>query len=307
MAMDITLVTSDITSPNVAALELTATASKFLDVAEVNRALEHILPKKLLPGGVSPNVALKRAMQEIARGDSERDVKTSGRKASAVYTVLRVDSDRIDREESDGRGVADAEVSARIDWSGEGDSYTVKVSPETHPAASYIRTLQREYSGKYSATYDLKPWFSQRVLPWLGAVSAPDAGGKYILPCKDNQESVEKLLEIRDAFKNLSAGGKFRIYAKGMVRGDSDAVDLIADAISDERERVCGALMKELSDPDKRQGKRRIATMTAQLHDLRDTYRKLCESFGMAHEDSLADIDEVERMLGVAELALENK
>lgn len=304
------LMTNDLDHPSVCAVEITSTARGTLSVEVVDEVLAAIedFPPKLKIGGISPNVALKRTMVKVASGDSERDVKTTGRRASAVYTVLRTNLEHIDRENSDGLGCSDAEVSARISWGEEKDSYTIKISPLDHPAASYIRKLQDETCGEYSSTYDLKVWLNTRLLPFLGAIKAPDAQGKYLLSKKGNEDSLALLREVQEAFKGIpSYQGKLRIYLKGVVKGDADAIDIIADAIADERERVCGKLLKELdavNHGDKKIGKRRLASMVEEAHNLRGTLKSMADSFGMAHEDSHSEIKEVERYLGACELAL---
>jgi hypothetical protein len=299
---------NDISHPSVVAIGVSATARGELPCEKVDEALESILPSGMSIGGVSPTVALKRAMQSLTKGDSDRDVKVKGRKAGAVYTILSTDMERIDREEGDGKGVSDAEVSARIEYDGTGQ-YTIKVSPPDHPAAALIRERHNDFCGVYSGTYDLKVWLTTKFLPSLGAVRTPNVQGGYILPKGGNAKSVALLVAVKEAFDKLRAPtGKLAIYLDGQTQGDANAIDIIADAMADERERVLGKLRKELdavTSGEKTAGKRRLASMTSEAHDLRKTLQKMAAAFSLAGADADVDIKEIESEIAMCEMALD--
>jgi len=305
------MTTNDVSHPSVRAIEVTATARGFLSVDEVDAALDRIpdFPQGLMPGGVSEGVALKRATAELSKGNAESQTVTVGRKGTAAHSVLALDPSKLDRETSDGEGAAATKVTTRIVPSDTGNGYSIKIDPPDHPAADFIRNKQREYREVYSCTYDLKVWLTTRVLPYCGAVKAPDSQGKYLLPKSGNEDRVKLLLQVQEALRAVTGGGKLRIYTRGVVPGDEDAIDLIADAMQDEIERVCGRLEGELDKMDsggRRIGKRGLASMTAQAHKLRQTLKNLAESYQMAEEDNLAGIEEIEKRLGMAELALDD-
>jgi hypothetical protein len=295
----------------VSILAVTANAAGNLPVESVDEAVDRIenMPESIKPKHPGPGTHLKRGMATMTKGDNEREVKTNGRKSNAVYTILATDMGRLDREVDDGKGVSNAEVSARIIWDDpqQPDNYSIKIDPPHHPAAPYIRQKQRESSGQYSATYDLKVWFTSRFLPYLGAFKSPDAQGKYLLP-KGDQEAVQLLLDVQEAFRDLTSGGKLRIYIDGIVRDDADKIDLIADCMQDHEEKMVKVMEKELDDFDggKRFGKRRMATMADEAHKLRENLQRMAEACTAAQQSSYEGIAAIETRLGLCELALDD-
>ncbi len=305
------MTTNDISHPSVRAIEVTASARGTLPVDAVDAALAAIpgFPKALLPGGVSEGVALKRATELVCKGDHTRQTVTTGRKGTAAHSMLALDPSKLDRETSDGEGAASTQLTARIVPLPSGDGFEVKIDPPDHPAAAYIRQQQKDLREVYSATYDLKVWLTTRLLPFCGALKSPDAQGKYLMGKHGNESGVTLLTNVRDALKDVARGGKLRIYMKGVVTGNEDAVDIIQDAMQDEIDRVCGSLEGELNEMDKgakRVGKRGLATMTEKAHKLRKTLKNLSESYQVGLDDALNGVDELEKRLGMAELALDD-
>lgn len=305
------VITSDITHPSVDLIEITCQARGWFDQDKVRDALKPLCKKYSipLPRHVALTTALKRAMVDLSRGSNDREVKTKGTKGTSVYTIVGFDPEKLDREEHDGSDIATAEVSARIEANPAlKDSYTIKISPPDHPGADLIRKKHDEYCGLYSCTYDIKPWLTQEALPALQAIRTPDALGKYVVKANDRSRSA--LLELQQCFEQITSSGddaKLSLYLLGRSGHDASMVDLIADAIMDETERVLNAIRADLEKVDageKRIGLRALATHNQKATDLRQRLIALAESMGLGLEDVETQVNEVEKRLGILEAAL---
>lgn len=299
-----TLVTPDISHPSVDVIEVTASTRGVFDVETFREKVRPVAEKHGFPliryNGLG--VALKRAMKELASGP-ERDLKTTGRKGLAVYTLIVTDLSRADLEEHDGQGIGHAEVSARIVVDPDNqDAYSVKVSPADHPLAPHIRETFDIHCGLYSGTYDVKPWLTQHVLPALGAIKSPDALGKYWLNASEDVRHALASLSLAFDEVNKESDGKVRMYLTGRSGEDASIVDLIADAMIDECERTINKINSNLSRDNL--GRRAFETQTQQAADLRGRLAKLGESFGLGLEDVSDQLSELTKHLAMAELRL---
>jgi hypothetical protein len=295
---NITVRTSDILDPNVKAITIMVSARGFFDEATVRDTLRQCgLDESQLPGHVNLNTALRRAMQDVAKGDRETGVVSKGRGSNCVFTVARTDLDRIDLEVDDGRGITNAEVSARIQVDPTNtDSYYLRISPPDHYAATYIRQQFDEHCGRFSATYDLKVWWTQKFKGSIGAMRTGRALGEYVVPF--NSRVANMLLSIKEKFSDLSATGKFRVYLSGETTDSGDAVDMITDAIIEEAERVSKATREALN---KRQvGVRGLNAHAQRAVQLHDRLEKLGKSFGCGLDDVDDVVNELQKHIGAS-------
>lgn len=302
----VTVRTSDITDTNVDAITLMASAAGEMPIDRVRSALAaHNIPADLMPPEISLATGLRRAMEELAKG-ANRKLFGKGRGLSAVYTVTVTNMERLDLDVDSGRGIADAEVSARIEHDPFGDSYTIRVTPPSHPAAPLVQTRARQLQDVYSCTYDLKVWWSQRVLPYLGAINTGRAAGEYVMSAAAAADKVSLIQAFQAAFRELSdSSGKFRVYAYGETANDANAVDMIADAIMDEAQRTLDATQAIMAN--RTLGKRAVATKSAELSALRERLGNLAKSFGLGLEDAESVLHELEKHLVVAEIQAASK
>lgn len=308
------IITDDIGHPSVEVIEVTCAARGWIDQNEALESLnewatEYSVPR-LQPVGLG--TALKRAMTELAKGP-DRDLKTTGRKGTAVYSLIATDLDKVDREEGDGRAVGHSEVSARVKVDPDKDDddvekFQVKIDPWDHPAAPLIRDRFDYYCGLMSATYDIKVWLTRKVLGRLGegAVRSTDVQGKYWLRATDENRTA--LFDLRSRLGKLNDTGKLRLFLQGHSRNSQNAVDMIADAIIEEQERVCGEVEKllDLSDSGERpMGKRALASKAQEMANLLERLNGLSESTGVASLDFKTAIEDVQKRIAIAELALD--
>ena len=297
MSEDITVRTNDITDQNVSAITIMASARGYFDDETVREALRNAgLSESQMPGHVGLNTALRRAMQDISRGNKAQDVKSKGRGNSAVFTVMTTNLDALDLEVNSGLGVADAEVSARIQVDpGNSDSYQLRISPPDHWAAREIRERFDLHCGRMSATYDLKVWWTQKFLPGIGAMRTGRALGEYVVSATPSV--VETLTKVKDALATLPSTGKFRTYLTGECGDSADAVDMITDAILDEAERVAQETSIALN---KNVGIRGLESQSRKAVALHDRLEKLGKSFGVGLEDVDSVINVLQIKIGVS-------
>lgn len=307
--MENAIITSDISHPSVELIEVTCSArgnfsvDKFREVL-IPWALKYNVPAIRFNG---PGVALKRAMAELASGP-DRELKTTGRKGMAVYSLIALDLSRVDREESDGTNVGQAEVSARIYVEPGSDSFTVKITPEDHPAAALIRSQYDTHCGLYSATYDVKTWLTQQVFPAMQAIRSVDAMGKYWFHADDHTRAA--LLELRDCFKQVSgSGGNLNLYMTGRSGNDASIVDLLTDAIIEEAERVSSVIEDHLmqhDSGDRKLGSRGLQTQMGSVEDLYKRLNKLGDSLGISLTDVNNQLNELKKRLALVQLSIES-
>ena len=298
---NICVTTSDILDANVKAITIMVSARGHYEEAPVRDMLRSVgLSENQLPPHVCPNTALKRAMVDLARGNKEESVLSSGRGSSAVYTVAETNLSRIDLEADDGLGITDAKVSARVQVDpGNNDAYYLRISPPDHPAAPYIRQRFDEHCGQLSSTYDLKVWWTQRFMGSIGAMRTGRALGEYVVEA--NEDTARLLLRLKQGFSELPDSGKFRIYLRGETGDSADAVDMITDAILEEAERVSKHTLDALQ---KKVGSRGLNTHAQNAVALHGRLEKLGESFGASLDDVTEVIKDLQKRIGMSMAAL---
>lgn len=303
------LITEDITHPSVKLVEITAQCGGYFEQDPLRDKLTPWCNKYDVPmlGTVAISAALKRSMGELARGN-DRELKQTGRGHNAKFTLLQLDLDNADLEESDGKNIGYSEVTVRIEHDadqGNGvDAYRLAITPQNHPARDMIRDRFDHFCGLLSATYDVKPWVTQRVFPALGCFRSPDANGKYVMAV--SQRNVNALTELRSILREAeeTAGerDRLRLHCRGLTGCESDTLDLLADAMVEETERVMKGIEEKLTGEA---GKRALATQMDNATDLQKRLTAMAESLGLAVEDNTTQLEELTNRLAAAQLALE--
>lgn len=271
----------------------------YFPVDKVQKALMDAgVPDALIPKGPSLTTALHRAFKDACRGDSSREVKITGRKSSSVYTIVNINKQRLDRDTDDGKGVADAELTGRIEFDGAG-GYTVKLTPADHPSGDYIRHRMDVHCGQFSNVLDLGTWLGHDLMPHVGCV--PTGSGDYFIP---KGAGLDLLMNVQKAFADMNSSGNYvKVYVLPQVNG-VDMVDIITDCLLDECERVCSGIEERLDDPQNPVKRRGLTTLSAEANKLRDIVEKFQQSCSISADDVFSRITDVEAAIGIAESAL---
>lgn len=293
----------DFDHPAVAAALVKRKQGGFFPVDMVQKLLMDCgVPDAIIPSGPSLTTALKRAMDDACKGDTSLEVKVQGRKSTSVYTIVRTNRDRLDREVDDGKGVSDAELTGRIEFDGNGN-YSVKFTPADHPSIPFIRKRMDDHTGQLSNVYDLGVWFGQVFMPYVGAL--PTGQGDYFLPKGDKLDMVKR---VKEAFAAVNNGSNHvMVYMLPQIGGVVDTIDAITDCLLDEVERVCTDIEGRLSDTDKPIRQRGLEGLNRKAIDLREMLAKFSESLNASFEDITPRITDVEARIGMASVALDAK
>lgn len=295
--------------PAIVAIHLTMTCRGNFEQEKFREAMKPWCEKygANKPGKVGLSRTLGRAFKDLSDKGIQHD--QSGRGAAAIHTLSSKNLSALEDEDQVGDSLGSTEVKARIIIDPDKqDAFSIKFTPEDHPLCPEIRAAFDRHCGLYNATYDIKPWLCHQALAEIGAISSPDAPGKYILPCRELKPGITTataITELMEALDSVSSrDNKVTLYPLGFIPSeDSSAqVDLAMDAILDELEKERKDFDKFLAEPG---GKRAIATKIAKAAALRERLLSLGESLGLGLEDVEKSLTEIETRLGFAEMAAE--
>ena len=296
------LVTTDISHPAVAVIEVTASSKGYFLKERAETLLNAWAAKAKVPtlreNGLG--IALRRSMEALAHGPS-MDLKTIGRGHHAVLTLITTDLSGADLEHGDGVGIGSAEVSARINL--DGQTTEIVISPSDHPARDTILASFERHKAQVSATHDVKSWLLQQALPALGAMKSPDALGKAWLPA--NKRTVAAMQSLQAVMSELADhNGKVSVYVTGRSGSDESIVDLITDTLLEEVEREQTNIRGSLG---------RITTLRGfesqgdKAMKLRKRLKAVADAFGIGCQDIEKVITDLEIDIAIAVSAIPSK
>lgn len=286
----------------------------YLPIEAVNAAFDSEGSSSPKSPGVS--VHIKRALEDVARnlGDKHTSyrVETKGRASCAVHSIISVDKDRIDisLDDQQGRGVANAIVSAKIVVKDDGN-LAVQITPSDSPYIDAIVSRYEYHKQHYKCAEDLSTYLSQKFFRGcLGAVPRAGAGGTFYVP---RGEAMDRLIRVRDLLHGISkfdSQGRLlegvKIYVVPVITTFGDAVDAITDSVLDEAEKFCYFLediLTENNTGEKNLGPKALTSKMKEAHNFRDKLAQFKSITGSALDDVTDRMKALETRLLMASIA----
>lgn len=300
--------------PAVGAVSLYSSQAGYLNIKDTISSLKSSgIPTKLLPPEPGNSVALKRAVEDAAKGNKNRRVESKGKFGKAVYSIINIDRENIDLEESTGKGIADSEVSVRVEENGVGGESLV-ITPNDHHQADYIRQRYEYHREHFKAPEDLSKWLSQKVMPSaeLRAISRPGhGGGLYYVP---KGPGFDLALKLRDALNTMSTFDSnkqlvngVKLYVQPVFTQFSDCVDALTDAMLDDFEKVTDGINSYLTDFESGDINVRfkgLETKAKEAANLRKKLENFSKACGLSLDDLTPRIKAIETRISMAEVVL---
>ncbi len=306
MSNAITDVEIDFNHPTIGAYGVCARFAGYLPIKEVLTKLkEHGVPGDLHPIFVGNSVALKRAMEDACAGDKTLRVESTGKASKVVYSILRTNKERINREVDSGTGVADAEVSARVEANGVG-GLSLIVSPSNHPFTHYINERFDFHREHYKCSHDLSVAFTQAVKSKFikGASRPGQAGGFYFVPKGDGLDilrNMEKAFNEVSYYHGNTIQNGVKIYFIPMLTQIQDVLDAIVDSVIDDALATIEDL-KAATDPDCKLGARALGTKAARALELEKKLENFSASCSVAFTDIAEQVETLKKQIYFAEM-----
>lgn len=303
----------DLTHPAVGALSVFSRQRGFLPIEDTDQKLQAAgIEESLLPPAPGPSVALRRAITDAAKGNKNHKVESKGKGSKVVYSILAIQRERIDLEESTGIGIADSEVSARIEKNGVG-GYSLVITPASHPQADYIRERFDYHREHYKCSEDLSKWLSQNLFKSnkLKSIAKPGkGGGMYFVP----KAGFDLILKIKEELENLStynSNGQLvegvRIYTQPVFHGFTDCLDAMSDALLDDFDRACDGIESYLvgwEDGETNVRPHGMKSKAKEAEELTDKLKAFKESCGLNVSDLDDRIKVLQKRISEAEIAI---
>lgn len=303
----------DLTHPAVGAVSVFSRQAGFLPVEELNAGLiDAGLPKPLLPGEVGQSTALRRAVEDAAKGNKDARVESAGKGSGAVYSIINLKRDIIDLEAHDGTGVADSVLSARMEVNGVGGQSLV-ISPPTHPAAGLIRDRFDFHQENYKCAEDLSKWLSQKVFKsnLIQAVPRPGhGGGMYYIPKGPGFDLVLRLKDIMmslSKFCNKELLDGVRLYAQPVFHSFADCTDAMADALLEDFTKACDGIETYMVGYEEGNNEIRWDGLKSKLEmadQIQDKLQAFHESCGLSVADLEPRLKALKTRMVMAQVAL---
>lgn len=296
----------------IGAVSIYSKQAGFLSVEATVRLLQAHLPAKLLPPEVGHSTALRRAVEDGAKGSKNKRVESKGKSSKAVYSIISIDREGLDLEESSGKGIADSELSARVEENGVGGESLV-IHPIDHPQAQYIRERYDFHRYHFKCSEDLSKWMSQTIMtaPELQAITRPGhGGGLYYIP---KGPGFDLALKIKDALEEINVySGRtltqgVKVYAQPVFTQFSDCVDAITDALLDDFDKACDGINSYLHSFEEGENTVRFKGLESKAKEAQNLRKKLdsfAKACGMSFDDLKPRIDAVEARIAMAEVVL---
>lgn len=303
----------ELSHPSVGAISVFSRQRGFMPIEETEQGLQKAgLPQSLMPPVPGPSVALRRAVEDATKGDKNRRVESKGKRSGVVYSIINLDRDRIDLEEDNGFGIANAELSARIEKNGVG-AYSLVITPEDHPQVEQIREFFSFHQENFKCSEDLSKWLSQTVFksPLLKSVARPGhGGGMYYVP----KAGFDLVLKIRDTLNEMSEFDHrnqltrgVRLYTQPVFHGFSDCLDAMTDAFLDDFTKTCNGLESYLvgwEDGDAKVRWKGMETKAKEAEQLNAKLKAFKESCGLSVDDMSVRIKALSSRISMAQVAL---
>lgn len=303
----------DLTHPAIGAISIFSKQAGFLPVEDTIQKLQAAgVPVSMLPIDVGHSTALRRAVEDGAKGSRNKRVESKGKFSKAVYSIITLNREATDREESDGKGIADSILSARVEENGVGGESLV-ISPADHPQADYIRERYDFHREHFKCSEDLSKWVSQKLMthPDLKAVSRPGhGGGLYYIPKGpgfDLALKIRNCLEEINIYQDRTLVSGVKIYAQPVFTQFSDCVDAITDALLDDFDKACDGINSYLHDFEEGNSNVRFKGLEGKAKDAENLRKKLdsfASSCGLSLDDLKPRIDAMEARIQMAEIVL---
>jgi hypothetical protein len=197
---------------------------------------------------------------------------------------------------------------------------TLSFSPDDHPMVALVREVYQVKKEQYKCSEDLSVWFSQSVLPTLGAISKRSRGGVYYVPARNypvleaiqnglrelsQSHWVERSVEGKSfPVAILQNGGK--VVTEPRFKSDSTAMEIAVDGIIRHADGVLDDMMGALTGEGGRPlGRRALVTKKSEA-DLLEAEIASWENVASVSLDLLRNrLDELRAAIGVAELNLD--
>ena len=303
----------DISHPACGAIGVCSKQAGYLNREAVLEAFEAAgIPKGLQPSKPRNNVALKRALKDLTKGDSSLRVESKGKGLTATYSIICTDKERIDLEEDNGIGIADAIASARIEVDGNG-VHKVLVKPSHFDSAELLEkfNFHREH---FKCSEDISTYISHKLLrsKEVQAVSRPGHGsGFYFVPKGAGSDIIRSVREVFEGLNSTTASGQLiegvRISMLPMITTCADVVDILTDAVLDDAEKALDTLDAELTKNDE-EGNLKMVALESKLKGIKVLKAKIAaftKSCGDAFNDLDPQLQEIEARTQIAMLKVE--
>lgn len=311
----------------VAVFEVTPMWAGSLSISDTDNAfLAAGVPEELLPKKPARAVAMRRAIEEVAPRGAKIDMLPKGLGVTmSLKDVARLDLEALAlnagvtvREAASYNATFTAKVNVQNINGTEIE--TLSFSPDDHPMVALVREVYAAKKEQYKCSEDLSVWFSQSVLPTLGAISKRSRGGVYYVPARNwaTLEAVQNGLKLlsQSHYVERSVEGKSfpvailqnggKVITEPRYKSDSTAMEIAVDGIIRHADGVLDDMMGALTGEGGRPlGRRALVTKKSEA-DLLEAEIASWENVASVSLDLLRNrLDELRAAIGVAELNLD--